>query len=152
MANGKHRGSVLVGSFMFFAATAQAEEIPAVCHWNVQTTDGRTREVRSFEPGNKPFDLPITSLPGWKYCRVSEVKKLMVKGADGVTRPATRLDIWCVTDAGAAINYSDVVTTWSPFSTQYFQLLGKPVSFARMESSDTIDASGYLEITFSCIP
>ena len=130
-----------------FAGNVSAVDVPHVCSWKIETTRSITREVRHFEPGNEPFDLPIAGLPGWKYCRVSEVKQFFSQ-----KYPATRVDIWCVTENGSATNYSEVVSSWSPMTFKSFQLLGAPVSFSGKSDSATVHASGYLDIKLSCLP
>ena len=130
---------------------AQAEEFTPVCHWTIQTTDGTTHEVRKFEPGRQSFELPLSGLAGWRNCRVSEVQKFIQEGADRIKRPSARLDIWCITEAGAAASYSATINSWSPVSFNYFTLVGEPVSFSGRGERSTIHGSGYLEIFFGCI-
>lgn len=108
--------------------------------------DGRSREVRVFRPGSQPIHLPISKLKGFKSCRVSPVNEYEV---DGIK--ASRIDFWCFTSTGDAVNIGSVASSRFGSDVTTFQLLQGPVSFGKDGTGQsTVNSSGYTELTAAC--
>lgn len=107
--------------------------------------DGKSREVRVFHPGPSPIDLPLSGLKGFKTCRVPAVKEYEVNGVK-----ASRLDFWCFTKSGDAVNVGSVASTRFGTDVTTFQLVSGPVSLMSKGGGTEVNAAGFVEITAVC--
>jgi len=130
---------------MLALAACSSATAASLCQWDVSLRDGNSREVRVFQPGSQPFDLPLSNLKGFKTCRVSAVKDYEVKGVK-----ASRVDFWCFTTSGDAVNVGSVASTRFGSDVTTFQLLSGPVSFVSKGTETEVNTAGYVEITASC--
>ena len=117
-----------------------------ICQWEVTALDGKTREVRTFRPGQSATELPLPRLKGFRNCRISPVKQYEVNGVS-----ATRIDFWCFTSSGDAVNIGSVASTQFGTDVTTFQLLAGPVTFTTGKDGNTeVNASGYVELSAVC--
>lgn len=115
------------------------------CQWEVSTLDNKTREVKTYQPGPNPMDLPLRNLGSFKSCQVSPVKEYVVDNVN-----ATRIDFWCFTKSGDAVNIGSVASTRFGSDVTTFQLLAGPVSLKRTGGGMIVNASNYVEINAAC--
>ena len=115
------------------------------CEWEVTILDGKTREVRTFKPGAATAELPLPKTKGFRSCQVSPVKEYQFKGVE-----ATRIDFWCFTQSGDAMNIGSVASTRFGSDITTFQLLSGPVKIANTDGNTQVNAAGFTEISALC--
>jgi hypothetical protein len=134
----------LITSIVLITSTASAAA--SICEWEVTALDGKTREVRTFRPDSSAIELPLTRLKGFKSCRISPVKHYEVNGVK-----ATRIDFWCFTSSGDAVNVGSVASTQFGTDVTTFQLLAGPVTFSTgKDGGSQVNTSGYVELSAIC--
>jgi hypothetical protein len=128
------------------ATTFTASAVAAICEWEVTVLDGRTREVRTFRLGPSSTELPLPRLKGFKSCKIPPVKEYEFNGVK-----ATRIDFWCFTTAGDAVNVGSVSSSQFGTDVTTFQLLSGPVEFRTgKDGSSQVNSSGFVELSAVC--
>ena len=116
------------------------------CQWEITSLDGKTREIRTFRPGPSTTELPLPRMKGFRNCRIPPVKHYEVNGVQ-----ATRIDFWCFTNSGDAVNIGSVASTQFGTDVTTFQLLTGPVTFTtNPDGGYQVNSNGYVEISAVC--
>lgn len=144
----KHKRRCLMRTFAIVTASIafSASAAPSICDWEVTVLDGKTREIRSFRPGSSATELPLPRIKGFKSCIISPVKRYEVNFIK-----ATRIDFWCFTTVGDAVNVGSVASSQFGTDVTTFQLLEGPVTFGVAKDGSTeVSTSGYVELSAVC--
>ena len=107
----------------------------------IQTTNGQTREVKSYSVGNQKFDINVSSVSGWNKCTVLPVKKLTFEG-----QKRMRLDMFCSTKQGHMVNFN-CSTGVGGYEVSVPQIVSDGSYLA---ANGDVNSKGYFDISLAC--